>query len=75
MIDELVKPLWLACKEINFLQDCQAPDPVEYHSIIDWKMNAAQINYDYTDFFYTNTLQIYGWDNFRTEFNESSHCH
>lgn len=72
MIDEIVKPLWQACKEINYLQYCQAPNPEQYHSIVEWKMNAAQINYDYTDFFYTNTLQAYGWDDFRKEFNESS---
>lgn len=72
MIDELVKPLWQACDEINFYQDCQAPNPEQYHSIIEWKMNAAQINYDYTDFFYTNTLQTYGWGNFRVYFNEAS---
>ena len=73
MIDELVKPLWQACDEINFYQDCQAPNPEQYHSIIEWKMNAAQINYDYTDFFYTNTLQSYGWGNFRVYFNESDY--
>jgi len=72
MIDEIVKPLWLACKEINFYQTCQAPNPVEYHSTIKWKMNAAQIHYDYTEIFYTTNLQIDGWGNFRTEFNESS---
>jgi len=71
MIDELVKPLWQACDEINFYQDCQAPNPEQYHSIIEWQMNAAQINYDYTDFFYTNTLQTYGWGNFRMYFNEA----
>ncbi len=72
LIDELVKPLWQACDEINFYQDCQAPSSEQYHSIIDWKMNAAQINYNYTDFFYTNTLQTYGWGNFRMYFNEAS---
>lgn len=71
-IDEIVKPLWLACKEINFYQDCQAPNPEQYHLIIKWKMNAAQINYDYTEIFYTTNLQIDGWDDFRKEFNESS---
>ena len=57
---------------INFFQDCQAPNPVQYHSLIKGKMNAAQIKYDYTDFFYTNTLQISGWDAFRSNYNESS---
>ena len=71
LVDELVKPLWQACDEINFYQDCQAPNPEQYHSIIEWKMNAAQINYNYTDFFYTNTLQTYGWGNFRLYFNEA----
>lgn len=72
MIDEIVKPLWLACKEINYLQDCQAPNPEMYHSIIKWKMNAAQINYDYTEIFYKTNLEIDGWGKFRTEFNKSS---
>jgi len=72
MIDELVKPLWQACDKVNFYQDCQSPNPEQYHSIVESGMNKAQINYDYTDFFYTNTLQIYGWGKFRTEFNEFS---
>jgi len=72
MIDGIVKPLWQACKEINYYQDCQAPNPVQYHTMIKWMMNAAQINYDYTDLFYTNTLQADGWDGFRVEFDESS---
>jgi hypothetical protein len=71
LIDELVEPLWQACDEINFYQDCQAPNPEQYHSIVEWKMNAAQINYNYTDFFYTNTLQTYGWGNFRMYFDEA----
>ena len=71
-IDGLVKPLWRACDEINFYQDCQAPNPEQYHSIVEWKMNAAQLVYNYTDFFYTNTLQTYGWGNFRMYFNEAS---
>ena len=71
MIDELIKPLRQACDEINFYQGCQAPNPEQYHSIVKWKMNAAQIDYDYTDFFYTNTLQISGWGNFRADFNEA----
>jgi hypothetical protein len=71
MIDELVEPLWQACDEINFYQECQAPNPEQYHSIVEWKMNAAQINHDYTDFFYTNTLQTYGWGNFRMYFDEA----
>ncbi len=71
MIDELVKPLWRACDMINFYQECQAPNPEQYHSFVELQMNAAQINYDYTDFFYTNTLQIYGWDAFMSNYNES----
>jgi len=72
MIDELVKPLWQACDEINFYQDCQEPNHVQYHAIIEASMNAASINYDYTDFFYTHTLQVTGWGNFRSYFNETS---
>jgi hypothetical protein len=70
MIDELVKPLWQACDEINFYQDCQAPDPEHYHNIIAAKMNLAQNNYDHSDFFYTHTLQTTGWGNFRISFSE-----
>ena len=72
MIDELAKPLWRACDGINFYQDCQAPNPEQYHSIIESMMNAAQVNYNYTDFFYTHTLQTSGWGNFRLFFNEAS---
>lgn len=72
MVDELIKPLWLACDEINFYQGCQATNPDQYHAIVDAKMSAAQINYDYTDFFYTNTLQVSGWGNFRLYYNEAS---
>lgn len=71
MIDELVEPLWEACDEINFYQECQAPNPQQYHSIVEWKMHAAEIMYDYTDFFYTNTLQTYSFGNFRMYFDQS----
>jgi len=72
MIDEIVKPLWKACDMINFFQVCQAPNPEQYHLYVESGMNAAQINYDYTENFYTTNLQIDGWGNFRNEFNESS---
>jgi hypothetical protein len=72
MVDELVQPLWEACDEINFYQDCQAPDPEQYRATVDGKMNAAQVNYDFTDFFYTNTLQVSGWGNFRLNFDEAA---
>jgi len=72
MIDEIVKPLWQACDKINFYQDCQEPNAEVYHAIIESMMNAAQANYDYTDFFYTHTLQTTGWGNFRLAFNETS---
>ncbi len=71
MVDELVKPLWQACDEINFYQDCQAPDIELYHSIIERQMNTAQSNYNNTDSFYTNSLQTSGWGNFRMSFNEA----
>jgi hypothetical protein len=71
MIDELAKPLWQACDEINFYQDCQAPDLEQYHSIIERQMNTAQSNYNNTDSFYTNELQTSGWGNFRIYFNET----
>ena len=72
MIDEIIKPLWQACDEINFYQDCQEPNHEQYHAIIESMMNAAQINYDYTDFFYSHTLQTLGWGNFREAFSETS---
>ena len=72
MIDELVKPLWQACDEINFYQDCQEPNHAQYHAIIESMMNAANIDYEYTDFFYTHTLQTTGWGNFRSYFVETS---
>jgi hypothetical protein len=72
MIDELVQPLWQACDEINFsLGKCQT-DPEWYHSIVNTKMNVAQINFNYTDFFYTDTLQTSGWGNFRLYYSEAS---
>jgi len=72
MVDELIKPLWQACDEINFYQDCQAPNPEQYHAIIESKMIAIQSNYDQTDLFYTNRLQNGGWGGFRSSFNEAS---
>lgn len=72
MVDELIKPLWQACDEINFYQDCQAPNPEQYHAIIESKMIAVQSNYDQTDLFYTNRLQNGGWGGFRSSFNEAS---
>jgi len=71
LIDQLAKPLRQACDEINFYQDCQAPNPTQYHALINAKMNAENINYEYTAFFYTSALQTYGWGNFREYFNES----
>jgi hypothetical protein len=71
-IDELIKPLWRACDEINFYQECQAPNWEEYHSIIESGMNESQTNYDNTENFYTNTLQTDGWDRFRSSFNEDA---
>ena len=72
MVDEIVKPLWRACDEINFYQDCQAPDPEQYHSIIEMGMTKAQINFATTEVFYENTLLVPSWDNFRLEFDDSS---
>ena len=72
MIDELVKPLWLACNEINNYQDSHSPDLELYHSMIEAMANAAQANYENTDDFFTNTLQTNDWTAFRNEFNELS---
>lgn len=71
MVDELIEPLWLACDEINFYQNCQDPNPDQYHAIVQSMMNRAEINYTYTEFFYTQTLELYGWGNFRTSFNQT----
>jgi hypothetical protein len=72
MIDELIQPLWQACDEINFYQDCQEPDPERYHSIVEVKMDNAQTNYDRSGNFYNQSLVIAGWEDFRTSFDESS---
>jgi len=72
MIDELIKPLWQACDEINFYQDCQEPDHEQYHEIVELRMNIAQDNYDYTTLFYINNLQNGGWGDFRSSFNVGS---
>jgi len=71
-IDEIIKPIWQACDEINFYQDCQAPNPEQYHAIVDRSMNSSQAKYDFTNFFFTNYLQNGGWDDFRSSFNEAS---
>jgi len=72
MTDEIIVPLWQACDEINFYQDCQAPNLQQYYSIIESKMNLAQTNYEQAGLFYTNTLQIHGWDGFRSTFDPAS---
>ncbi len=72
MINEIIKPLWQACDQINFYQDYQAPDPEQYHSIVESGMNDAQANYDSAVLFYTDTLQTNGWDDFRSTFIEPS---
>ncbi len=70
MVDELVEPLWQACDEINFYQECQAPDPQQYHSIVESQMDAAQTRYDSTEFFYEQTLLTSGFADFRMFFDE-----
>ena len=69
MIDEIIKPLWLACIEISLHQEGGAPDIDLYHSIVESGMNEAQANYDASNLFYTNTLQTDGWEDFRSSFN------
>jgi len=68
MIDDLIKPIWQACDQININQYCQVRDREEYHSILELRMNDAQTNYDSIDLFYTNTLQTDGWDDFRSSY-------
>jgi|GEM_PF-4667287 len=75
LIDELIKPIWEACDMVNFYIDCEdvtAARKTSFHGLVSGKMNAAELQYEYTDFFYTNTLQQYGWGNFRQYFNEGS---
>lgn len=72
MIDELIKPLWFGCDEINHYQDCQDPDLEQYHGVIEQRMIEAQSSYDFTDLFYAEYLMQSGWDDFRSEFSESS---
>jgi len=72
MTDKIIEPLWQACDEINFYQDCQAPDLPKYYAIIEEKMSLAQDNYEEASLFYTNTLQTAGWDDFRSSFSAAS---
>ncbi len=75
LIDALNAPMVKACDEISFYLDCQPTTEAtkgSYQGLLNGKRNAAQIGYDYSDFFYTNTLQQYGWGNFRNYFNESA---
>lgn len=72
MTDKIIEPLWQACDEINFYQDCQAPNLQQYYAIVETKMNLAQVNYDQAALFYINTLQNGGWDGFRSAFNPAS---
>jgi hypothetical protein len=78
MIDELIKPMAQACDEINFYTGCQPTTPPvrnAYLRLLNRKWSGTQQTYGYTDFFYNNTLQQYGWGNFRTYFSESAiHC-
>lgn len=76
LIDELIKPLAEACQEtredVAWANGATDAQKASFHSRIRWAMHAATIRYDYTAFFYTNTLQQYGWGNFRQYFNESA---
>jgi hypothetical protein len=72
LVDGLIEPIRLGCVEINLYQEIQSPDPALYHAIIDLRMNEAQVYYDSADSFFLNNLQTYGWDGFRSSFNEAS---
>lgn len=75
LVDRLIEPMNKACDEINFYLGCQLTTEAtkaSYRSLLDGKRNAAQLRYDYTEFFYANTLRQYGWGNFRAYFNESA---
>jgi len=72
LVEDLIKPLRLACIEINLYQEIQSPDSELYHSLIDSGMNDAQAIYDSADLFYTNTLQNEGWDGYRSTFDAAS---
>lgn len=80
MIDEFSEPLVKACEHINTELPCfiehygGVPDSYKeaYRGRLAGKHNAATLKYEYTDFFYTNTLQTYGWGNFREYYHEES---
>jgi hypothetical protein len=78
LVDRLIEPMYQACDEINFYLGCElTTDAIKssWHGLLNGKRNAAQIRYDYTHFYYSNTLQTYGWGNFRAYFNENYiHC-
>lgn len=75
LVDELMKPMWTGCDEINFYRTCEpldAKNRAKYHKYIAIEWGVAQKAYDYTDSFYSNALQTAGWGNFKKEFNEDS---
>ncbi len=83
MIDELIKPIIEACEDANHELDCLTANgrlvsEAERNSFrsasrlrLNGQLNAAFITYNYTEFYYTNTLQTYGWGAFRADFNEN----
>ncbi len=75
LVDELLKPMWRACDQINFYSACQPLDDknrAQYHKYIATQWGIAQTALEYTDFFYSNVLQTTGWGNFRKYFNEKN---
>jgi len=80
LVDELVKPLKKSCDEMNEEIRCLIEShqgvsdatKTAMHRRLAGSMNAATRNHDYLDFFYNNTLSVFGWGNFRKYFNEST---
>lgn len=75
LVDELLKPMWRACDQINFYRDCEPLDDksrAKYHKYITIQWGVAQTALEYTDFFYSNVLQTTGWGNFRKYFSEKN---
>jgi hypothetical protein len=68
MVDEIVAPLTHACTQINFYQACRHLSRRQYHSIVEAMMNEAERTYSDAELFYSATLQVSAWDDFRTQF-------
>jgi hypothetical protein len=75
LVDRLIESVFQACDEIDHYLGCQPMSEARrtsYHSLANAKWHPAELRYEYTDFFYTHTLGLYGWQSFRATFSESA---